>query len=137
MFLKSKKVLLILQNKPKDFLLLTVYLCYNRKYEGTFMKLLLNKNKKAMTLIEIMCVLVIISIVTSITLPSINNFRSSERCKAEASVLVSCIRQAKYQALQDNCLNRIILDYDEENKVISSLKIQKFEKQILHFFECW
>ena len=75
------------------------------------MKLLLNKNKKAMTLIEIMCVLVIISIVTSITLPSINNFRSSERCKAEASVLVSCIRQAKYQALQDNCLNRIILDY--------------------------
>lgn len=80
------------------------------------MKLLLNKNKKAMTLIEIMCVLVIISIVTSITLPSINNFRSSERCKAEASVFVSYVRQAKYQAIQENTLNRIIFYKDEDNK---------------------
>lgn len=71
------------------------------------MKILFYKNRRAMTLIEIMCVLVIISIVTSITLPSINNFRSSERCKAEASILVSYIRQAKYQAMQDNCFKRI------------------------------
>ncbi|MBQ3644898.1 MAG: prepilin-type N-terminal cleavage/methylation domain-containing protein [Candidatus Riflebacteria bacterium] len=64
-------------------------------------------NKQGFTMIEIMCVLIIISIVSSIALPAINNFHSSDRCKAAASILVNYIRQAKYQAMQDNCFNRI------------------------------
>ncbi len=64
-------------------------------------------NKQGFTVIEIMCVLIIISIVSSIALPAINNFHSSDRCKAAASILVNYIRQAKYQAMQDNCFNRI------------------------------
>lgn len=64
---------------------------------------------------EVICVMIIISIVSSITLPAINNFYSSERIKAEADILVSYIRQAKYQAMQDNRPNRIIFDSDDSN----------------------
>ena len=71
------------------------------------------KNKQGFTVIEIMCVMIIISIVTSIALPSIDNFYSSERCKAEASILVDYIRQAKYQAIQNNSLNRIIFNEED------------------------
>lgn len=80
------------------------------------------KIKKGFTAIEILCVLIIVSIVTSIALPSINNFYSSERCKAEASILVDYIRQAKYQAMQDNTLNRII--FSEED---GTYKVQRYE----------
>jgi prepilin-type N-terminal cleavage/methylation domain-containing protein len=84
-------------------------------------------NKQGFTVIEIMCVLIIISIVSSIALPAINNFHSSDRCKAEASVLVSYIRQAKYQALQDNCLNRLIFSPENDSDTGNVFKIQKYE----------
>ncbi len=80
------------------------------------------KAKQGYTLVEVIMVLIIISVVTSIALPSIDNFHSGERCKSEASILVSYIRQAKYQALQDNTLNRIIFNDDA-----SSFKVQKYE----------
>ncbi len=82
------------------------------------------KNKQGYTVIEVMCVLIIISIVTSIALPSINNFYSSERCKAEASILVDYIRQAKYQAIQENSLNRII--FNEED---GAYKVQTYDSE--------
>ena len=69
--------------------------------------------------------MIIISVVTSITLPAINNFHSSDRCKAEASILVSYIRQAKYQAMQDNCIIRLI--FDVEDGFANRFKIQKYE----------
>lgn len=70
------------------------------------------KNRRGFTLMEVMACMVIISIVSSITLPAINNFRSSDRVKAEAQLLVSAIRHAKYTALQDNVLIRIIFNQD-------------------------
>ena len=81
-------------------------------------------NKRGFTVIEIMCVMIIISIVSSIAMPAINNFHSSERCKAEASVLVSYIRQAKYQAMQDNCINRLIFSPEG-----GAFKIQKYDPE--------
>ena len=84
-------------------------------------------NKHAFTFVEVMCVMIIISIVSSIALPAINNFHSAERCKAEASVLVSYIRQAKYQALQDNCVNRLIFSPENEGNSGNIFKIQKYE----------
>ena len=81
-------------------------------------------NKHGFTMIEIMCVLIIISIVSSIAMPAINNFHSAERCKAEASVLVSYIRQAKYQAMQDNCINRLIFSPEG-----GAFKIQKYDPE--------
>ena len=99
------------------------------------MKILFYKNKRAMTLIEIMCVLVIISIVTSITLPSINNFRSSERCKAEASIFVSYVRQAKYQAIQENTLNRIIFNKDGDTYDGNTFKVQVYSGSSVSSFD--
>ena len=89
------------------------------------MRTLNRANKQGFTFVEVMCVMIIISIVSSIALPAINNFHSADRCKAEASVLVSCIRQAKYQAMQDNCLNRII--FLKDGTSASSFKVQKFD----------
>ncbi len=91
------------------------------------MRLSKNIYKQGFTVVEIMCVLVIISIVSSIAMPAISNFHSAERCKAEASVLVSYIRQAKYQAMQDNCLNRIA--FLKDGDTATAFKVQKFEKE--------
>ncbi len=80
--------------------------------------------KQGFTFVEVMCVMIIISIVSSIALPAINNFHSSERCKAEASILVSYIRQAKYQAMQENSLNRII--FLKDGIYGTAFKVQKY-----------
>ena len=66
------------------------------------------KSKSGFTLMEALACILIIAIVSDISLPAINNFHASERCKAEASQLVSYIRQAKYQAMQENSLYRLL-----------------------------
>ncbi len=71
-----------------------------------------SKNRHGFTLMEVMACMIIISIVSSITLPAIDNFHSSDRVKADAQLLVSAIRHAKYTALQDNVLIRIIFNED-------------------------
>ena len=88
------------------------------------MKLLNIQNKHGFTFIEVVCVMIIISIVSSIAMPAINNFHSAERCKAEASVLVSYIRLAKYTAMQDNCVNRLIFSPEG-----GAFKIQKYDPE--------
>lgn len=65
-------------------------------------------NRKAFTLMEIMASLIIISIVSSIVLPGITNFYSSDKCKAEAEIFVQNIRLARYSAIQEGKLHRII-----------------------------
>ena len=92
---------------------------------GTGIRTIKMNNRHGFTMVEIICVIIIIGIVSSITLPAIDNFRSGDRCKAEASVLVSYIRQAKYQAMQDNSLIRVIFDVD--SGVFSTFKVQMFE----------
>ncbi len=90
------------------------------------MRALNRTSRQGFTFVEVMCVMIIISIVSSIAMPAINNFHSSERCKAEASVLVSYIRQAKYQAMQENSLNRII--FSKEGNAANAFKVQKYEE---------
>lgn len=79
-------------------------------------------NKQGMTMVEMIAVILIISVVTAIALPAVDNFRSSERCKAEASKLVDSIRQAKYLAMQDNTLIRIAFSPDGD-----AYKVQRYE----------
>ena len=74
---------------------------------GTVIRTIQNNNRCGFTMVEVICVIIIIGIVSSIALPAIDNFRASDRCKAEASILVNYIRQAKYQAMQDNRFYRI------------------------------
>ena len=81
--------------------------------------------KHGLTMVEILAVMLIISVVSSVALPAIDNFRSSDRCKAEASKFVDSIRQAKYQAMQENCLNRIVFSPDGD-----SYKLQRYEQDI-------
>jgi prepilin-type N-terminal cleavage/methylation domain-containing protein len=88
------------------------------------MRALNRTSRQGFTFVEVMCVMIIISIVSSIALPAINNFHSSERCKAEASILVSYIRQAKYQAMQENSLNRII--FLKDGIYGTAFKVQKY-----------
>ena len=71
------------------------------------------------------CCIIIISIMSNVALPAISNFRSSEKVKSEASILVSYIRQAKYQAMQENRVNRIIFAPEDPN----FFKVQVCTKQ--------
>ena len=85
---------------------------------GTVTKTFQIINRRGFTMVEIICVIIIIGIVSSIALPAIDNFRSSDKCKAAASILVNYVRQAKYQAMQDSCVNRIRFaetDNDDSN----------------------
>jgi len=50
----------------------------------------------------------IIAVVSSIVLPGAANFYSSERIKAVAEVMVQNIRMAKYKAMQEQALHRMI-----------------------------
>lgn len=68
----------------------------------------LTPTRRGFTLMEIMTVMAIISVVSSIVLPGISNFYSSERVKAEAEVLIQNIRAAKYRAMQEQALYRLV-----------------------------
>ncbi|MEW6708585.1 MAG: prepilin-type N-terminal cleavage/methylation domain-containing protein [Candidatus Riflebacteria bacterium] len=67
------------------------------------------KNRSAFTMMEVMAGLAIISIVTSIGLPAIDNFYSSTRVKAEAEIFVSNLRTARYSAMSTQAMHRLIL----------------------------
>ncbi len=64
--------------------------------------------RKAFTMMEIMVTMAIIAVVSSIVLPGAANFYSSERIKAVAEVMVQNIRMAKYRAMQEQALHRMI-----------------------------
>ncbi len=93
---------------------------------GTAIRTIQINNRRGFTMVEIICVIIIIGIVSSIALPAIDNFRASDRCKAEASILVNYIRQAKYQAMQDNCFNRIVFASSEDDDP-NVFKVQTYE----------
>ncbi|HOI91579.1 MAG TPA: prepilin-type N-terminal cleavage/methylation domain-containing protein [Candidatus Rifleibacterium sp.] len=64
--------------------------------------------RKAFTMMEVMTAMAIIAVVSSIVLPGAANFYSSERIKAVAEVMVQNIRMAKYRAMQEQALHRMI-----------------------------
>lgn len=64
--------------------------------------------RQAFTMMEIMTVMAIIAVVSSIVLPGVSNFYSSERVKAVAEVMVQNIRFTKYRAMQEQALHRMI-----------------------------
>lgn len=64
--------------------------------------------RRGFTMIEMMTVMAIISVVSSIVLPGVNNFYSGERVKAVAEILVQNVRFAKFKAMQEQALHRMI-----------------------------
>lgn len=65
-------------------------------------------SKRAFTMMEVMTAAAIIAIVSSIVLPGVANFYSSERVKAVAEVMVQNIRMVKYRAMQEQAVHRMI-----------------------------
>lgn len=64
------------------------------------------------TLMEVLTGMVLISIVSSIVLPGMDNFYSSIRVTAAAELFVQSFRLAKYRAMQDQTVHRIIFADD-------------------------
>lgn len=77
--------------------------------------------RAAFTLMEVMTAMAIISIVTSVVLPGINNFYSSTRVKAAAETFVAAVRLGKYRAMQEASVHRIIFNADR-----TAFKIQTY-----------
>lgn len=71
------------------------------------------KAKDGFTFMEVLTALAIISIVSSIVLPAMDNFFSSTRVEANAENFSSCLRKAKYSAIQQQALHRIIFHPDD------------------------
>ena len=64
--------------------------------------------RRGFTMIEMLMVMGIISVVTSIVLPGVTNFYSGERVNAAAEIFVQNIRLGKYKAMQGQALHRLI-----------------------------
>jgi prepilin-type N-terminal cleavage/methylation domain-containing protein len=82
---------------------------------------MLTSKRRAYTLIEVLAVLIIISIVSSIVLPGATNFYSGTRVKSEAEIFVQNVRLTRYRAIEEQALYRLIF---ETNGVYENYKIQ-------------
>ena len=82
---------------------------------------------KAFTFVEITVVVCIIAVVSSVAMPAIDNFMSSQRVSAEGEYFVSGVRMARYKAMQENALHRLVFDEDDNGNV-SGYKIQIYAK---------
>jgi prepilin-type N-terminal cleavage/methylation domain-containing protein len=58
------------------------------------------KNRSAFTMIEVMMMILIVAIMSSIALPATNNFFAGNRLAAAASILIQDVRRARYRAMQ-------------------------------------
>ncbi len=74
--------------------------------------------RSGFTLMEVMAGLIIISIVSSIVLPGIDNFFSGMRVKADAEIFVQNIRMARYRAIEEQAVYRLI--FDSANPLINT-----------------
>ncbi len=70
------------------------------------------KSASAYTFMEIMTVVMVIAMVTSITLPAIDNMFSGLRVSFMAQILVQDIRLARYKSLKEQSPYRLIFDDD-------------------------
>jgi len=68
--------------------------------------------KTGYTLMEVLAGLAIISIVSSIVLPGIANFFSGMQVKAEGEIFVQNVRLARYKAIEEQAVYRLIFDSD-------------------------
>lgn len=83
-----------------------------------------NDIKSGYTLMEVLTGLVIISIVSSIVLPGMANFYSGIQVKAEAEIFVQNVRLARYKAIGEQAVYRIIFDTDPSVMIPSAYRVQ-------------
>lgn len=79
------------------------------------------KNKNGFTAMELLTTIILIGVVTSVTLPNVSNFYSSTRVSTEAEKFVSNVRFARYKAIQEQKIIRLIFD-----TIVDAYKIQEY-----------
>ena len=82
---------------------------------------------KAFSLIEMMVVVCIVAVTATFAMPAIDSFMASQRVAAEAESFVAGVRLARYKALQESTLHRLIFDLDAANYV-NAYKIEACTK---------
>ena len=76
---------------------------------------------------EVLTVLAIISVVSSIIFPAIDNFYSNDRVQATALMLISDIRMARYKAIEDQRYFRLVFSADPLTPdIIDGYKIEAY-----------
>ena len=83
------------------------------------------QNRSAFTMIEVMMMILIVAIMSSIALPATNNFFSGNRLAAAASVLIQDVRRARYRAMQTGKTHRLVFLDDSGN--LEGYMVQEFE----------
>lgn len=68
--------------------------------------------KKGYTLMEVLAGLALISIVSSIVLPGVANFYAGLQVKAEGEIFVQNVRLARYKAIEEQAVYRLMFDTD-------------------------
>lgn len=79
------------------------------------------------SLTEMMVVVCVVAVTASFALPAIDSFMASQKVAAEAESFVAGVRLARYKALQESVLHRLILDLDAANYV-NAYKIEACTK---------
>ncbi len=79
------------------------------------------------SLTEMMVVVCVVAVTASFALPAIDSFMASQKVAAEAENFVAGVRLARYKALQESVLHRLILDLDAANYV-NAYKIEACTK---------
>lgn len=73
------------------------------------------------TLLEMITVIVIVGVIASVTLPELSNFYSGDVVTGEAMVLINNIRRARYRAMEQQTVHRIVFSDD-----LLSYKVEVF-----------
>ncbi len=63
--------------------------------------------RKAFTIMEVLVVLMIVSIMSSIIMPTYSGFQATEQAFAEAAKLVADFRMARYRSIEYQCYTRL------------------------------
>ena len=63
--------------------------------------------RKAFTIMEVLVVLMIVSIMSSIIMPTYSGFQATEQAFAEAAKLVADFRMARYRSIEYQCYNSL------------------------------
>jgi prepilin-type N-terminal cleavage/methylation domain-containing protein len=78
------------------------------------------------SLTEMMVVVCVVAVTASFALPAIDSFMASQKVAAEAESIVAGVRLARYKALQESVLHRLIFNLDAN--YVNAYKIEACTK---------
>ena len=78
------------------------------------------------SLTEMMVVVCVVAVTASFALPAIDSFMASQKVAAEAESFVAGVRLARYKALQESVLHRLIFNLDAN--YVNAYKIEACTK---------